>query len=95
MRQQWKCLSCNGIYFDASAEGGTYHHTCPPLPDDATDKQRKAYMVRNENVAPARAGRPVEIVAEGKGVECLTSQKLDEPAWIAALNKLAAKEDEK
>jgi hypothetical protein len=95
MSQQFRCLSCGGVYLDSSAEGGTYHHVCPPLPPDATDKQRKAYSPRDENISPGNGFMPGMIISEGKGVECLSKPGLKEPAWITALKILRGKSQEK
>lgn len=94
MTQQFQCLSCRGVYFDSSAEGGTYHHACPPLPPDATKKQVRDYNPRNENLPPAPAGKIPSIVSEGGGVKCLSKPALIEPAWITALKAKAAKAEE-
>lgn len=95
MRQQFQCLTCKGVYFDVSTEGGTYHHVCPPLPRQATAKELRDYNPRNENITPAAPGRPVEIVAEGRGVQCLSRKELDEPAWITVLKDKQAAADAK
>lgn len=94
MMHKFRCINCVGEYFDSSPEGGTYHHVCPPLPENATPKQRKAYYPRNENVAPSKGMRPAVIVSEGLGVECLSSKQFKEPAWITGVKKIAARAEE-
>lgn len=94
MSQQFQCASCKGVYFDATAEGATYHHVCPPLVPDASDAQTKAYNPRSENIAPVGFGRAPSIVAEGLGVKCVSNPKLTEPAWITQLKARQAKEEE-
>lgn len=94
MIHQFRCLSCGGVYGDTQPAGTPYHHACPPLPAG----QKTPLLIverkdkRDENLAHDNWGRLTGIVAEGKGVECLTSSKLKEQAWLTRVRAQAAKE---
>ena len=94
MMQGFQCLACKGVYFDSSPDGATYFHVCPPLPRDDKGVRPVRVDARDENLTQPRAGRAQSIRSEGAGVKCLTNAKLQEPAWITALKKRAAKEEE-
>lgn len=92
--QVWKCRSCGGEYVDVQADGSPYFHACPPLPGLAARPRPDA---RDENIAVSVSGKPrraIGVIAEGKGTQCLTNQKLTEPARITALKARIAKEQE-
>lgn len=89
MIQQFQCLACDGIYFERSPEGGTYHHVCPPLPPDKHGKVPVREDARDENLTRVRNGQEPTIKSEGAGVKCLTDDKLTESTWITAVKKRA------
>lgn len=93
MIHQFQCLACDGVYFDQSRDGGTYHHTCPPLPPDNKGNVPVREDARDENLAPARNGWTPEMKSEGAGVKCLSDPKLSEPVWITGLKTRIAQED--
>lgn len=91
---RFQCLACKGVYFDSSPEGGIYHHVCSPLLPDQNGVEAERTDLRDENVAVSARGRVTGIQSEGAGVKCLTDPKLTEPAWITAMNKRIAEEEE-
>lgn len=89
----FQCIACDGVYFDRSPEGGSYHHVCPPLPPDKKGKIPVREDARDENLAPTRNGWTPPIKSEGAGVKCLSDPELSEPVWITGLKMRIAKED--
>jgi hypothetical protein len=85
MIHTFECLSCRGVYRDASQEGGTYHHACPPLPADKKGKGKVRANARDENLTWKRAGDVPRLRSEGAGVRCISHPRLHEPPWITAL----------
>jgi hypothetical protein len=94
MSQIFGCLACKGTYVDTQRDGGVYMHACPPLPPDKFGVQAERSNKRDETPAMDRRGRLTGIRLEGAGVTCLTDAKKAEPAWITAMKKLIAKEEE-
>lgn len=83
---RFKCLSCGGVYSCPDASGMVYHHACPDLPADRSNPPQRRPDGRDENVPSVQ--RPASaIIAEGKGVECLSNPKLREPRWITERKK--------
>lgn len=94
MMNQFRCLSCQGTYFDSSADGTLYFHVCPPWGyPDVNGIETALTSVRNENVTRLRPGAPLTIVSEGAGVECLSDPRLTEPPFITKLKVAQAKEE--
>ena len=94
MNQQFQCEACKGVYFDQSADGGTYYHACPDLPAGEDGKVPVRENRRDENIRLGSSGRAPVIVSEGAGVTCLSNPQLTEPAWITSLKQRAEKEEQ-
>jgi hypothetical protein len=94
MSDQFRCNTCHAVYPDIQADGTPYYHACAPLV--AEPLQERKYR-RDENIAVSRSGKPrraIGIIAEGKGVTCMSNPRLTEPARISALKARIAKEQE-
>lgn len=94
MSQRFSCNSCQGVYSDVQADGSIYFHACPPLPPDKKGNVPDRADWRDENLARPRHIRVPWIKSEGHGVKCLTDSRLSEPAWITAMKRSAAEEEE-
>lgn len=94
MIQRFQCLACNGVYSSVQADGMIYFHTCPQLPPDRRGNAPDRADARDENLARPRHIRVPWIKSEGRGVKCLTDSRLSEPAWITAMKRSAAEEEE-
>lgn len=92
--ERFECLSCGGQYSTPQADGSIYFHTCPDLPGDRHNPPRRRPDGRDENV-PAAGAPAGTIVAEGKGVKCLSNPKLKRPGWITERMKRRAEEASK
>src|SRR5277367_1420843 len=90
----FRCLNCGGVYDDVARTGELYFHGCPELLDDRGDKLPDDGRRRVENLSPPILGRPLIIISEGLGVECLSKPPVSEPAWIAGLKRIAAKQED-
>lgn len=94
---RFQCKSCGAVYTTPQSDGLEYFHVCGPLPADKKNHSRPRPDGRNENVPPGDriAGA---IIAEGKGLKCLTDKRLHEPRWItlekARLAREAPEDDE-
>ena len=87
----FQCLTCKGQYSTPQRGGQIYMHVCPPLVGDDPGVTRDRPNARNEN--PVDRERPATaIVAEGKGVKCLSNPKLQEPQWITERKSKLARE---
>lgn len=74
-------------------DGTIYFHACPPLPADENGVVAERPDKRDENIQTFRGDRVTGITSEGMGVKCLTSDKLQEPAWITTLKARIEKEE--
>lgn len=83
-----------GSYPEFQPDGTVYHHACPPLRPDKHGVEAERTNKRDENVVYGRGDRIIGIRSEGAGVQCLSSAKVVEPAWITALKKRIEKEEE-
>lgn len=92
---KFQCLACGGVYYDQSPEGIPYAHACAPLPADKKNPERERPDKRDENIVIATGGKLMGIKSEGAGVTCLTSDTINEPKWISAVNKAVAAREEK
>lgn len=88
---RFQCLTCDGQYICPQADGMLYFHACADLPADRSNPPRRRPDGRDENV-PATGMPAGAIIAEGKGVQCLTNTKLREPAWITQRKKFLLEE---
>ena len=84
-REQFQCITCGGRYFDKGTDGVLYFHVCPPLPPDKNGVTASRPDYRNENLTQQKPSMKPAIMAEGKGVKCLTNASLTEPQWITAV----------
>jgi hypothetical protein len=94
MSNTFRCGSCKGTYSDTQRDGTIYFHACAPLPPDKDGIQEEVPNKRDENLSLDARGRLQGIVAEGAGVTCLTNAQLTEPAWLTAVNKQVAKQED-
>jgi hypothetical protein len=88
----FKCKECATVYPDLTREGTIIHHTCAPTMHNRQREIIPREVIRDENynIHPRRG--IVGIRSEGLGVECVSGEKLSEPAWITMLKKRVAKE---
>jgi hypothetical protein len=94
MREQFQCVSCDGVYFDTGADGTLYFHACGTQAKGKNGAVSEVPDPRNENLAATKPGRPLAIKAEGSGVKCLSDPRFTEPAWITKLKERAAQSEE-
>lgn len=92
MTNQFKCNTCGGVYFEASAQGIQYAHTCGSTSDKAGNPV-EIPNARNENVVFNASGRLVGMVSEGTGVKCINNPKLTEPQWFTDMKAADAKKE--
>ena len=90
----FRCNNCGGSYRGRLTDGFVYFHRCPDLPNGATEKQRQAYVIRDENLVVRSLGAVPQIRSEGLGVTCIETPDMTQPIWITELDALQAKEDE-